>query len=278
MINNFVNDHIVIFIILIFIIIVTFCCTTIFKKDKLFYRPSEISNNLYSIELIKKKILNETINVSTKNWVDWPEKSLYSNRGKWEIYPFYAFGIWVNKNCNECPTIYKYLQSIRGLKLATLSRLSPKMKLNPHKGWGKHSNNVIRCHYGIVIPEGCYISVSDSETPQLFNSNTNLKLSKYPNDIIDININTKKKEWIQFHRQFEWLIFDDSKTHYAENMSDKERIVLIIDIERPFNIKKGISKVGSTEELEKIINYYIDCNLIESKNRNKTITKVLHRT
>ena len=49
-------------------------------------------------------------------------------------------------------------------------------------------------------------------------------------------------------------MFDDSKLHYAENKSNEQRVVLIVDIERPYNIKRGTSSVEETSELMDIIN------------------------
>lgn len=201
------------------------------KLDKCFYNVNEVCQNLNNIDLKSNAILKETINVMNKNmWNDWPEKHLYDGSGKWKIFPFYAFGIWENENCNLCPTIHAFLKQIPNLRLATLSKLTPKMKLKPHMGWGSHSNHVIRCHYGLVVPNNCYISVKNNDNESL--------------------------EEIQYHKQFEWLLFDDSKIHYAENKSNEDRIVLIIDIERPNNIEIGKSQIGDTKELVEIINYF----------------------
>jgi len=239
-------------LILILVLILLFIFS---KKDKFFYDVHEIYPDLDNINNIKNEIYEETKAVYlNKQWDDWPEKNLYNSKsnGNWKIFPFYAFNTWVNKNCKSCPKIYQFLKSIKGLKSALLSKLSPKMKLNPHRGWGHHSNHVIRCHYGIFIPEGCYISVSNRDRPPLFNK---IKKSDMVYD------NNDRKEEIRFHEKFKWLCFDDSKTHYAENMSNEDRIVLLIDIERPSNIKIGTSEVGDTKELKEIVKYYTERNI-----------------
>lgn len=43
------------------------------------------------------------------------------------------------------------------------------MKLIPHQGWATHSNNIMRCHYGISVPEYCFISVCNKGVPPLYN-------------------------------------------------------------------------------------------------------------
>lgn len=201
------------------------------KIDKYFYEVNDIDYNLLIFNKYKYNILSEVKKVTKNEWIEWPEKSLYDTNKNWNIFPFFAFDIWIHKNCSMCPNICYLLKQIKGLKLATLSRLSKKMTLNKHQGWASHSNNVIRCHFGIIVPEKCYIGVEN-------NNHTEIK----------------------YHKQFEWLIFDDSKIHYASNESDSDRIVLIIDIERPKNIKKGESEIGDTKELLDIVKYFKNNN------------------
>ena len=201
-----------------------------------FYTPTQICPSLISICDIADKVLAETINLNNKTntvWEDWPEKYLYASNGNWKIFPFYAFGIWVNDNCQKCPTITKFLHSIKGLRLATLSKLTAGMKLTPHKGWASHSNYVIRCHYGIIVPDDCSIIVVDDNG----------------------------KSYRKFHKYQEWLIFDDSMTHYAENNSKDDRIVLIIDVDRPENIPIGKSDIGDSKELLDIVQYFKEKNI-----------------
>lgn len=206
-------------------------CEKNIQKDKFFYEIEEINTQLNNIKHYNDEIKNEVLKINCENehWKDWPERYLYDNNknATWKVYPFYAFGIWIEKNCKECPTIYNFIKQIPNVKLATLSKLSPKIKLKPHQGWSKHSNYVIRCHYGIIVPDNCYVIVKE-------------------------NNKTETRQ----HKQFEWLIFDDAKEHSAENNSDFERIVLIIDIERPPNIKIGKSEIDDTKELTEIINAF----------------------
>ena len=253
------NNIIIIGLILIIFIVLTFVIQIYLDNDlqldNFFYNVDDISTDLNKIETNKISIYNECIEVY-KNiaWTDWPEKQLYAEKNGWKIFPFYAFGIWAKDNCKSCPTIFKFLKKIKGLKLATLSKLSPHTKLLPHYGWAKHSNHVIRCHYGLLVPKGCYISVSNNAVPPLYKNSD--KLKSYPKNIYNYDKSGYINEEIRFHTQFKWLIFDDSKVHYAENMSDSDRIVLIIDVERPSTIKTGKSKIGDTKELMEIVNYY----------------------
>lgn len=235
-------NYIIFFLIIVFIFVIIFVYTKKINKNKLFYDVNEIDKNLIHIDIIKENILHEVMSLqenttNTNNWKEWPEKYLYcdSSPDSWKIFPFFAFGIWVSDNCNKCPYIYDYIKNIPKLKLATLSKLKPKTKLNIHQGWASHSNHVIRCHYGIVVPDNlCYIYVQD---------------------------NTTGKNQKKYHKNFEWLVFDDSKLHYASNESEIERIVLILDIERPTDIEIGKSDIGDSKELIEIINSFKNKNL-----------------
>ncbi|VBB17610.1 cupin superfamily aspartyl/asparaginyl beta-hydroxylase [Yasminevirus sp. GU-2018] len=214
--------------------------------SKNFYSVEEVCPELNLIHSTLPLIRAEVEKVRDDEWPDWPEKELYDKRElkstifdsnpdkrdtpfKWNIYPFTAFGVVVKENCRRCPELWKFLQKIPGLKIALLSKLGPGVKLNTHQGWGNHSNHVIRCHFGFDVPYGCYVSVRD----------------KLEDD-----------EEIRLHKENDWIVFDDSRHHYAHNPTNRERIVLIVDVERPDNIKPGTSVVGDTKELLQIVDYF----------------------
>lgn len=205
------------------------------KLSKNFYEINEVCPMLNNIHNDLSAIKTEVDEIKNENWPDWPEKYLYEdNKLKqfnplWNIYPFVAFDITIKDNCDKCPILWKFLKSIPGLKIALLSRLGPGTKLSSHQGWGNHSNHVIRCHFGFKVPRGCYVSVRES---------------------------TDKDEEIKLHKENDWILFDDSRHHYAHNPTNEERIVLIIDIERPISIEIGSSNIGDTKELLQIVEYY----------------------
>jgi hypothetical protein len=196
-----------------------------------------------------KNLLND-YKFTDNIWNDWPELELYdSKKDMWKIMPFFYYDYWVENNCNKMPSLTKFLKSLPNLKIALLSVLSPHTRLNEHQGWGNHSNKVLRCHYGLVIPDDCFITVRDE------------------NDILG---------QVQYHIKDKWMIFDDSKHHFAANNSDKYRIVLIIDLDRPNNIKKGSSQIGDTKELLDIIEY-IKKNDIKNSVVNSNQLDVLNK-
>jgi len=200
--------------------------------NKCYYKVNEIQPKLNNINNYKNEILNEVTNLNKNdvNWFDWPE-NLYEKNKTWKVFPLNVFGKWSHKNCSKCPNLTNFLQSIPNLKLAILSKMSGGTILTPHQGWANLSNYSLRCHYGLIIPPKCCVKV------------------------IENNLCETK-----FHKQFEWIIFDDSKEHSAENLSDKDRIILLLDIERPKNIQIGLSTVKDTKELKDIVNIFNETN------------------
>lgn len=236
-----------------------------FKLNQKFYDHNTLYPELNNIKIYKNEIMNELININD-NWVNWPETGLYSqfqeknitynkNKNTWTIVPLYAFGTWCNEECDKLPSIHKFLKTLPNLKTAILSKMKPKTKLRPHEGWGFHSNNVLRCHFGLILPSNedeSYIAIKDNY--------------KVPDE----------NDMKQTHKLHDWIVFDDSKIHYAVNNSDMERIVLILDLDRPYNVKKGVTNQGSTKELEDIIIAFKSRNLNISNNLPKEYLNVIN--
>ena len=205
------------YIIFFFILMATIITTLHILNSKSFYNYKNTFPVLEKLKSNREIILNEIDNLDNQLWKKWPEVELYNDKiNEWKVFPFYGFGIWSPNHCSKCPEITKLLKSLPGLKTALLSKLSPGTVLTPHRGWGSLSNHVLRCHYGIYVPKGNSIIVDNEE---------------------------------RYLEENEIVVFDDSKIHYAKNNGNDDRIVLIIDMERPNWIPKGRSKVDNSAEL-----------------------------
>lgn len=230
---------------------------------KRFYDVEEVCPEL--VDIPRDKIMNELMPLYADEWIDWPEKKLWDagvTGAKWTVFPFIAFGRKVRRNCERAPELMKFINNIDekyGVSIAILSRLGPGMKLVPHQGWGAHSNTVLRCHYGLVIPSGeCTIKVADCkcectneggygrEDPHEDSKNIKCKKNCYNGYVYES----------RRHNAGKWIIFDDSKLHMAENASDGDRIVLIMDILRPDWIPPGTSMAADTTELKNLLAEY----------------------
>jgi len=174
-------------------------------------------------------ILQEAEQVS--HWKEWPENH-YREGGNqdWKVFPFlHCFPAndtskltWVPFTCELCPKTTTLLKQIPALRTALFSRLGPNTSLSTHTGWEDLANFVLRVHLGLKVPghEKCGLWVEGK---------------------------------VEYHKTRHINVFDDSKRHKAFNETDEERLVLIIDLERPADIPPGTAKGGHTEELDLFI-------------------------
>jgi beta-hydroxylase len=129
----------------------------------------------------------------------WPDKDLY-NKG-WK-----AIGL-VYKGRDDYhytqmvrdlfPLTNRLVKSVPGVYIAGFSILEPKTRIYPHTGY---TGDVYRSHLGLICPKGAYLEVEG-----------------------------ERIEW----EQGKMFAFDDMKTHNAYNGSDEERVILMVDFERP---------------------------------------------
>lgn len=179
---------------------------------------------------IVKNELIDYMHQSNNNWMEWPEYDLWKNKNmsSWKIIPLMAFGKWSDKNTKIFTKTTNQLKNINGLISAGFSKLGPNTTLKLHKGWGDLSNNVLRCHLGLVVPKSkCKIFV------------LGLK-----NDMM-------------YQEEGKWVIFDDSLYHSASNEDEvADRIILLLDIKRPDNIFKGESDIKNSLELNNFIDEF----------------------
>ena len=207
------------------------------KPKQEFYDKSIFPElDLINSSIIKQELL-EYMNDSNK-WTEWPEYELWKEsnpNSSWKVIPIIAFGKPSEKNISIFTKTVNELKKIPNLVTAGFSKLGTGTTLSFHKGWAKLSNNVLRCHLGLIVPKNkCKIMVTqDNNYPDL----TNIKA--------------------MYQKENKWIIFDDSLYHSASNDSESDRIVLILDIKRPENIALGTSDIGYSEELDNFMNEFI---------------------
>lgn len=222
----------ILFIILIIVIIFSgkYCTKNYLGADRRFYDdPYQVFPSLQSLsdnfETIEKEYLAGEYRI-----YDWPEEYLYQKEKghDWKVVPLYGFGIWNKQYTHNFPETIKLLKQIPRLKTAIFSKLGPDTELTKHRGWASLANSVLRCHMGIIVPDPITKGRSGVEVEDEFRQ-------------------IKKGEW---------CVFDDSKTHIGINKSKENRVVLLLDIERPWWVKKGESTVENTPELKKFIDKF----------------------
>jgi beta-hydroxylase len=152
-------------------------------------------------------------------FIDWPEHSLYGDRG-WETFGLYAFGQRQPEGCARCPQTARLVQQIPGLMMAGFSRLAPSAHIVPHSGYEGYSGYVLRLHLGLEIPEDCAIRVG-----------------------------TELRSW----KEGECLVFDDSIEHEAWNRGNRTRTILLCDFLNPLRRRPLILNPKFTPELIRYI-------------------------
>jgi ornithine lipid ester-linked acyl 2-hydroxylase len=140
-------------------------------------------------------VRHELLTLADTTFMAFPEKHLYDTG--WNVFGLYFFGRKWKPNTSLCPETTKLVESIPGMVTAGFSRLEPGTHIKPHVGY---TNAVLRCHLGLIVPDGCCMRVGDE---------------------------------IRTWHEGKTLVFDDTTEHEVWNRSDKVRIILLIDFKRP---------------------------------------------
>ena len=158
----------------------------------MFYKTTNLSfvQSLEANWLLIKEELNR-LQQDTSSW----QKNFLYNQG-WDMFGLHSFGKKLKDNCHLCPETTRLVESIAGMTTAGFSSLAPGTHILPHEGY---INTVLRCHLGLIVPDGCSIRVG-SET----------------------------KTW----EEGKCLIFDDTVEHEVWNHSNFSRIILLIDFKK----------------------------------------------
>lgn len=123
-----------------------------------------------------------------------------ADRGRWDRVDFFIGGSPSQSACRACPRTVPLLNTVAGIGKAGnayVSVLQPDTHIKRHFG---STNTRIRCHLGLIVPDGARIRVGQ-----------------------------KMCQW----REGQFLIFDDAYEHEVWNDSDSERIVLLFDTWHP---------------------------------------------
>lgn len=119
----------------------------------------------------------------------------------WKRFYLKWYGVDIKSAREKCPFVSELLSRVDNVKGAMFAMLPPGARLVRHRDPFAGS---LRYHLGLVTPndDNCYLNV-DGET----------------------------YSW----RDGESVMFDETFIHFAENKTDKERIVLFLDVKRPVN-------------------------------------------
>ncbi len=167
-----------------------------FYDPALFPWVSEIKKN-YS------QIKNEISAIVEKERASMPvyfNTSLVEKGTRWKTFSFMFWGIQFPRNMKQAAVTASVMKNIPGIVSCSISMLEAGSRIKPHRG---DTNTIIRCHIPISIP------------------------GSLPKNGFRVAEDTR--EW----KEGEVLLFNDSEEHEAWNLSEKERVILILDVLRP---------------------------------------------
>lgn len=125
----------------------------------------------------------------------------YSRAKMWKVFVFCAYGAWSEENCRRCPETARLLNGIPNLELACFSVLEAGAHLAAHRGVYK---GLVRAHLGLIVPE--------------------------PQAEVRMKVGQVTLHW----EEGKCIVFDDTYRHEVWNDTGGVRVVLLIDVPRPF--------------------------------------------
>lgn len=129
-----------------------------------------------------------------------PDHKGLDDQDKWRSFFLWGYGFKVDQNCARCPKTTQALTNVPGLRTAMFSIHAPGMAIPPHKGV---TAGMCVFHLGLKVPQdtaNCAIRVE--------------------NEIV---------HW----QDGEGFVFDDTKQHETWNRTEDERVILLIQFDRP---------------------------------------------
>ncbi len=173
-----------------------------FLKTNFVKKTEILEKNYKTINKELLKILKNKGNIPSFQEVDEGQKRLSPDK-KWKTFFLKVYGNYIEKNCKMCPETTKLIKQVPRIYTAMFSILEPHKHIPGHHGLFK---GVLRYHLGLIIPKGkkCKIRVGNK---------------------------------IYYWKNGKGVLFDDTYYHEVWNDSNKIRVVLFLDIERPLKYK-----------------------------------------
>ncbi len=132
-----------------------------------------------------------------------PDQYRIATAKNWKTFILYGFGNKVERNCKQAPVTAEILGRVPKVQTAWFSILAPGYHIPAHTGVTK---GILRTHLGLIIPkerEKCRIRVGD-------------QFMNWENGKV--------------------FVIDDFYDHEVWNDSDEERVVLLLDFNRPMRL------------------------------------------
>lgn len=132
-----------------------------------------------------------------------PDQKRISREDNWKAFMLWGFGERSERNCGRCPKTAALLETIPGLQSAWFSIIGPRYRIPRHRGVTK---GIIRVHLSLIVPR-----------------------ERHHCRMI---VGTDTVVW----QEGRCVVFDDTRHHEVHNDMDEERLVLLIDVDRPMRL------------------------------------------
>ena len=162
-------------------------------------------------------IKNEAMQVmhTTVPFASHPHQRRIAKDQPWSVYSFFSYGTLNVDNCRACPILSSVLLQIPSIKLAMLSLMDGPIHIRQHCGYFK---SILRAHITL------YLEHPETSTHQRF-----------------IRVGGEEYHW----KEGDLVVFDDTYPHEVLSSVPGKRLILFLDVERPYasTVLKTMSKV-----------------------------------
>jgi beta-hydroxylase len=136
-----------------------------------------------------------------------PHQRRIASGQPWSVFSFFSYGTINYENCSKCPTLSSLLLQIPSIKLAMLSCMDGPTHIKKHCGYFK---NILRAHITL------YLEHPETESEKRF-----------------IRVGDEEYHW----KEGELVVFDDTYPHEVISSVPGKRLILFLDVERPYSSK-----------------------------------------
>ncbi len=168
-------------------------------EDGVFPWTRDLEDHWEAILAEVRSLLNNRENIPTLREIS-PDHDRLDKDNKWQSFFLWGYGFKSEINCRRCPQTAKLAGDIPGLKTAMFSIHAPGIHIPRHKGVTK---GMVICHLGLIVPEArekCRMQVDDQ---------------------------------ICLWECGKAFVFDDTYPHEVWNETDEDRVILLLQVERP---------------------------------------------
>ena len=170
-------------------------------EDGVFKWTGDLETNWKTILAEAQSLMENREDIPTLREIS-PDHDRLTKNGKWQSFFLWGYGFKSDANCSRCPNTTRLIEKIPGLKTAMFSIHEPGIHIPRHKGVTK---GMVICHLGLIVPkqrEKCKLQVDDQ---------------------------------ICLWEPGKTFVFDDTYPHEVWNETDEDRVILLLQVERPLH-------------------------------------------